>query len=165
MGNLVTNPGFDQDLSGWKISNTGTSAAKPLGSEDAAGCPFSGALQITSAPDTTDEAHFDQCVLLTTAGPYNVGVQWKVLDPTNSGITCSVGLTFDSTCATDGSGPSMFYLSDVYPVLWSGYGANNQGITTTVSNPVGYSHLHLNCAAFGGIAVDMIYVNAAAAAY
>lgn len=169
----MTNPGFDQNTGGWQVTNTAGSTGARVASEDASKCPYSGALAITSASDSGAETTFSQCVNLGSNGAtLNVGLQWKVLanSPGNAGIVCRATLTGDSNCAVTANDPGMtLIMSDEYPPLnaWSGYqpGSPNFGIRGTVANPGSFTHLLLSCQGRNGIAVDMAYVNTAAAAY
>jgi Carbohydrate binding domain len=88
--NLIQNPGFDEDASGWDLSMFSTWSNRV----DHGDSPFSGALQITTR--TTDTGA--QCVNLRGATTYTVSV-WAEKDPQPSIAPCAtpgstVGLNY-----------------------------------------------------------------------
>lgn len=78
--NLLTNPGFDKDLSGWDVHDNGV----PGGTngwyqfEERDACPYSG--QFTRAANSTTSGYrvsIRQCVPVQAGTSYNFGGSWK----------------------------------------------------------------------------------------
>ena len=84
--NLLLNPGFDSDLSGWLnyVSNS-----KTWSSADANGCMRSGSLSMVNGEDQVQ-----QCVVVSGNTPYNVGFKYK--QPVGKGFRCFVTFYTDS---------------------------------------------------------------------
>jgi hypothetical protein len=161
-GNLLANPGFDSDLSGWNISayGGGPPESSQRTTDDATGCPYSGSVRIGSYG-----SEIYQCIAVTPSTNYEAGIQWKAADPTavGGGIHCQGFLYSGVTCPDlYGDHPSPDF-SDVYdqgnvgfPVNWSGYGSANQGLKGTFFTST-YSKLVIGCLIGGDTYTDVLF--------
>lgn len=113
-GNLLTNPVFDKDLSGWNAVSQGTdtfayaNAAKTKGD-----CPFSGSLELTTGAKVGSEsAQFSQCVTIDPASTksYYFGAAMRNGDSSGN-APCTLGecylqwMSGASCAAPEGTAP------------------------------------------------------------
>jgi hypothetical protein len=85
-GNLLKNPGFDDNVSNW-----GTEGTFTRDSSDADGCPYSGSLQASGYPA--------QCVPVSGGTQYNLGFSYKhPLNQDDGPISCYVDFRDDFVC-------------------------------------------------------------------
>jgi hypothetical protein len=110
-GNLIKNPGFDTDLSGWTVTpNAGSVFWDP---SDALNCPFSGRARLwwpEGAVGYEEGApRISTCVPVKGSSSYNVGVR------THGGTFCDFNAYPTATCAG-----SAIYLTG-FAVLFDGW--------------------------------------------
>ena len=91
-GNLLQNPGFDLNVSGWS-SEPGASLKLASG-KDASACPYSGSAAGVAASD----ARIYQCVPIASGTTYNFGLR------ASSGVYCDVNTFTEANCAGEDSG-------------------------------------------------------------
>jgi hypothetical protein len=94
-GNLIKNPGFDTDLSGWTI-DPGATATWTSG--DSGNCPFSGAALVSQSDIPS---RIWQCVPISPSATYNFGV--TIHTGTGFYAHCQVEVFGGSGC-TEGAG-------------------------------------------------------------
>ncbi|HVR64276.1 MAG TPA: hypothetical protein VMU50_20390 [Polyangia bacterium] len=87
-GNVLKNPGFDKDVSGWMV-DTGTVYRE---TSDSDGCPYSGSLATTGASQVS------QCVTTPLDGTYNFGARILVV---SGGAVCGVRFYPAAGCQGD----------------------------------------------------------------
>lgn len=90
--NLITNPGFDTNMSGWTIEiGDGTVTWSP---DDSTGCPFSGSARISSATADVVSRRISQCVRVAPSTSYNFGVRSR------GPKSCSVEFYSQANCVS-----------------------------------------------------------------
>jgi hypothetical protein len=140
--NLLVNPGFDSDLSGWinYVSNS-----KTWSNSDADGCPRSGSLSMVNGQDQVT-----QCVPAAGNASYNVGFKYK--QATGESFRCFLTFYTDSGCMTDTVGDSTTLDSAMTGSSWIPYAA-------VVTAPVGAGSLQILCGSGGTANMDDFYIN------
>jgi hypothetical protein len=88
-GNLLINPGFDTNLTGWSIP----AVASQWSSQDVDGCPFSGAFQVISSG-----LGLAQCVAVTPGANYSFAGWFR--NPTAALYFVSFLAASDANCST-----------------------------------------------------------------
>ena len=140
--NLLVNPGFDTDLSGW----SGYATAKTWSSLDAEACPGSGSLATVNGED-----QIQQCVPVSAGTSYNVGFQYK--QSVAGSFTCYITFFAGPTCLSDDEISSLPYISP------TSTGSNWQPYSSVVTAPAGAAGLQILCGSAGVSNLDEFYVN------
>jgi hypothetical protein len=86
-GNVIKNPGFDKDLSGWTVDagsatinwQPGTFVTGNGTAADGQSCDYSGAAYIAGSDPASNSQNIWQCVAIKTQTDYNFGVQQATL--------------------------------------------------------------------------------------
>jgi hypothetical protein len=146
--NLLKNPGFDQDTSGWTVDMGRIS----LSSYDADGCPYSGSLGF-SFP-ASGEFNVAQCATDPgMSGSYNFGV--RILVAGNGAATCGVRFFPGNNC--DGVEVGDDELNGTTSISgWQSPASETAGpVPVTAANSVLFF-----CAVFGG-PTDGVYLDQA----
>jgi hypothetical protein len=99
--NLLVNPGFATDLSGW----TYTPVFTQWSSHDVNSAASSGSANILETDDVGDAQVVQQCVVLPGPGPYDVGVSFYL--PSGEGQRPGGAALIDWYASSDCSGSSM----------------------------------------------------------
>jgi hypothetical protein len=124
-GNMITNPSFDTDQSGWIVQ---FSTDTHLYAEDQ--CAYSHSL-FTHGPEG-DGVTIHQCVPVTEAGSYNFGIKVKMDSPYlgmsggNDRVDCTAVSYADSTCT---NGQNAYVTTST---LWNMTGWHDVGGTVAV---------------------------------
>jgi hypothetical protein len=144
--NLLANPGFDTNLGGW-------GGVLPTGepnwvSDDADGCPESGAVHGNSTSENTNRAP-NQCVPVTPGATYHFGARFKAM--TNNQFLELLYYSDPSCQAQVAHGP-LVQISTV-PTNW----APLEGSAVV---PLDTHSLLIDCSIYEG-EMDQIYLNAA----
>jgi hypothetical protein len=153
--NILRNPGFEADVSGW-TSDPGTTAV--WASSDAENCPFSGSAYVTTPGSTT--SRFWQCVAVSPSTAYNFGVRMHAQGVYNH---CVLELYASAGCTNVGN---MVADSLWLNVDWSG------DLATIFTTAAGDRSARVSCydddsgAGTGGsLFVDMVYLTPAPGGY
>jgi hypothetical protein len=148
--NLLVNPGFDTNLSGWGgILPTGEPNWQ---SDDADGCPESGSVHGANTQENTDNAPI-QCVSVTAGTTYHFGAKFKAATNNQS---LSLQYYSDANCQTYVPGGPFVRISTT-PTNWS-------PLDTSAVPPVGINSVAIHCSIYDG-AMDQIYLNAVSASF
>jgi hypothetical protein len=102
--NLVINPGFDANLSGWTQPNTAPFAEWSM--DDHSGVQTSGSAHIvdnTAVGGGSIRIVLTQCVSIATAGYYAIGSAQKVPLNQNGGVAFSFAASATSDCSGGGT--------------------------------------------------------------
>jgi hypothetical protein len=146
--NLLKNPGFDQDISGWVLDPGAASYAWQPGPDlDKDGCAFSGGLQMTGPDKEEDPAEAQriwQCVKISPQTNYNYGI--GIHGP---GV-CYLDLyTGDNCTGTSGQSTGVDWINDD----WSGSSSGKFNSTT-------HSSARFSCfETYGNAAFDSAYIS------
>jgi hypothetical protein len=145
-GNVLTNPGFDTNLTGWQAGDTSSSISFAF--SDGYFCGGSGSASATGFGGIT------QCARITGGQSYHFGVMYFLQGGATSPVGCSVEFHANSTCTDTAVGFSSFEGSA------SGWAPLNGTPTTAPSNA---TYAKVLCAQFeaGTVLVDQVYLNAA----
>lgn len=144
-GNLLVNPGFDTDLSGWFVNDNMT--AKSWNSLDVEGCPGSGSLRVSGG-----EGDIEQCVPASGGVAYNIGFQFK--QALGEQFRCFVTFYAGTMCASGD------LIGDTTTLDSSSTGANWIPYATVVTAPSGAASMQILCGSGGTANMDDFYINA-----
>jgi hypothetical protein len=86
--NLIVNPNFDSDVSGWQADASGTRFWHDP-QEDAGGAANSGALAMSTADGRNARLSVQQCIAVNGGRDFSFGVQIKPRSSDLYGMTCS----------------------------------------------------------------------------
>jgi hypothetical protein len=97
-GNILTNPGFDTNVTGWTDFDPAAIASSwsPL---DATGCATSGSLAVENIDDAGINSGVLQCVAAVAGTTYDFGV--SIYLPSNSQVFFDVTWNSDASCMTE----------------------------------------------------------------
>jgi hypothetical protein len=136
-GNLIKNPGFDANLSGWTVDpgpatidwQPGTFLTANGSYADANACSFSGSAYI-SEQDSGDSQLIWQCVNVVPQTDYNFGVQIATLSGAyafcDADLYAGPGCTGGTSNAADYEWLNVAWSSGTFPTMF------NTGFSTTV---------------------------------
>jgi hypothetical protein len=130
--NLLANPGFDTNLSGWTLTTPASGSSGPArwDMSDVNSCPYSGSMYIYHF-GFDESATFSQCVPISAAKTYNFG---GAINDTNCvNVWCDLRFYNGGNCGgvevTDGSPPEFTWTGPVW-------GPSNVGPVTPPSDAV-----------------------------
>lgn len=144
VSNLLTNPGFDGDLSGWFVNDSST--AKGYSSSDAEGCPASGSLLVNGG--TGD---IEQCVAISPNTTYNFGFKYK--QAVGNAFACYISYFASPTCISGDQIDSTARIDSATT------GSSWQTYTGVVTSSPGAYGLQFLCGSGGTANMDEFYVN------
>ena len=145
-GNVLTNPGFDTDLSGWHAANDGSTIAFAF--SDGFFCSASG-----SATTSGGFGGIQQCARITGGSNYFLGAMYFMSGGTGSPVDCSVEYHANANCDDASLGND-----NVSGSSTSGWSLMHKAVLKAPSNA---TYALVGCAQFeSGLAqVDQIYLN------
>ncbi len=141
--NLLRDPGFDTNLSGWNVNDSST--AKSWASVDSEGCPKSGSLLVNGG-----QGDVEQCVPASPNIAYNIGFKYK--QAVAGSFRCIYTFYDDSSCSQDSVGDNTIADSTSTGTSWIQY-------ATTVLAPAGSLGLDIVCGSSGTANMDEFYIN------
>lgn len=141
-GNVLTNPGFDTNTTGWK---TGSGGAVTPGGGDAFFCNQSGSASITDFGGT---GGLQQCAKLSGGPTFYFGASFF-----QNALSCSIAYFSNSACSGDNLQFDGFGTSSGT----TGWGT----VKRTSTAPSGATYALVECAQWDGMStlVDQIYLN------
>jgi hypothetical protein len=150
--NLLQNPGFDTNVSGWS-TDSGTTVM--WGSGDAENCPYSGIARVNGPGDGV--SRFWQCVPISAATTYNFG--YRAHADGTSFIHCAVEVYPTAGCTN-------FTTLTIDENTWLNVDWSPDLSSTFMSSPDARSaKFYCYAEAAGGFALDMLYLSRAPAKY
>ena len=150
--NLLQNPGFDTNVSGWS-TDSGTTVM--WGSGDAENCPYSGIARVNGPGDGV--SRFWQCVPISAATSYNFG--YRAHADGTSFIHCAVEVYPTAGCTN-------FTTLTIDENTWLNVDWSPDLSSTFMSSPDARSaKFYCYAEAAGGFALDMLYLSRAPAKY
>ena len=103
--NLVQNPDFDTDASGWSVQTVGTASASALAVD---GSPAAGSVELTATGNGLDNSSvsIEQCITVIGPGPWVLGGRIRQITPATDFI---IGLSVDFLAMPNcGAGQTVF---------------------------------------------------------
>lgn len=129
--NLLVNPGFDRDLSGWDVRQefypsfiAGASAQWAANDFQTSGTSGSVRFQLTGAPQTVNRVLLSQCVAAVPGRRYDGGGAIRTDDQLGFGVIVRLELFTSAACSGSPIAPGP---SDVYSLPPSATSHNNSG--------------------------------------